>query len=332
METVNVDCRQTAVGDASTDEEEGPIAMAISNATEVGQEEGGAMATGDALLEQLEESGAAMPIGDSAEMPVSGATETQMCAVLEMPFVADEMMPTSCATPILIDNATVYGNMEFPSNGATMTPTSGGMAMPADVATAILIDVGIELPCNSATATPTTSAMAMPPQGATAMPVDDDMELPINDDPATPNTGAMAMPGEGATAMMFSIGINRKPSTPDVDLCKVCGQRHLLDENHEYNYLDEVDDELTCHICLQPLISPLDTPCGHTYCEECLTNFLVESDFCPVDRVPILLQNCRKSNVLVHKLLDKLMVSCPFREHCRDSMPRGELQGHLLSR
>lgn len=325
METVSVDCMQTAVGDALTEEEDWPITMAISNATEEGQEEGGAMAIGDALFEQLEETGA-------AEMPVSGATETHLSGVLEMPFVGAAMMPTSCATPTLIDNTTVYGNMEFSSKSATMSPNTGGMVMPADAASAILTDVAIELPSNSATATPTTSALAMPAQGATAMPVDGDMELQSNDAPATPNTGATAMPAEGATAMIFSTGMNCQPSAPDVDLCKVCGQRHLLDENHEYNYQEEVDDELTCHICLQPLISPLDTPCGHTYCEECLTNFLVESDFCPVDRVPILLQNCRKSNVLVHKLLDKLMVSCPLREHCSETMPRGELQGHLLSR
>lgn len=292
------------VGDATVDEEEVAVAMAISNVTEVEQEEGGAMAIGDALFEQPEETGAiAMPIGESAEMPISGATETQMNGSSEMPFDGATMMPIIGATPVLIDGAT-----EMPN------------------------DSGMELPSNSATETPTTSAAVMPADGATAMPVDGVMELLSNSATATPTIGATAMPVEGATAKMFSINMDCEPSTPDVDLCKVCGQRHLLDENHEYNYKDEVDDELTCHICLQPLISPLDTPCGHTYCQECLTNFLVESDFCPVDRVPILLQNCRKSNVLVHKLLDKLIVFCPFREHCSENMTRGELQGHLLSR
>ncbi|MCJ8743554.1 hypothetical protein PDJAM_G00095240 [Pangasius djambal] len=244
-------------------------------------------------------------------------------------------MTAADATAMPID-----GGMELPSNSATEIPTTGATAMPADGATAMPVDGGMELPSNSATATPTTGATAMPANGATAMPVDGGMELPSNSATATPTTGATAMPANGATAMpangamamMFTIAMDCEPSTPDVYLCKVCGQHHLLDENHEYNYKDEVDDELTCHICLQPLISPLDTPCGHTYCQECLTNFLVESDFCPVDRVPILLQNCRKSSVLVHKLLDKLTVLCPFREQCSETMPRGELQGHLLSR
>ncbi|KAF5900537.1 E3 ubiquitin-protein ligase LNX isoform X1, partial [Clarias magur] len=368
METVKADCMQTAADDAVVDEEEVSVAMAISSATEAGQDEGGAMAIGDDLFGQPEEAGTtAMPTGDSAEMSISGAIVTQINGPLDMPFEGTTVMPSSAATPVLIDcvntmpvdgdmellsnSATatpttsaltmpaegaiampVDSDMELPSNTATATPTTGATAIPAESVTAMPVDDDMELPSNSATATPTTGATAIPAEGATAMPIDDDMELPSNIATATPTTGATAMPAEGATGIMFSIGMDIEPAGPNVDLCKICGQRHLLDENHEYNYKDEVDDELTCHICLQPLICPLDTPCGHTYCQECLTNFLVESDFCPVDRVPVLLQNCRKSNVLVHKLLDKLIVICPFQEHCSETMPRGELQGHLLSR
>uniref|UniRef100_A0A6Q2XN00 Ligand of numb-protein X 1 n=1 Tax=Esox lucius TaxID=8010 RepID=A0A6Q2XN00_ESOLU len=120
--------------------------------------------------------------------------------------------------------------------------------------------------------------------------------------------------------------------SPPPDLCQACGQRHLVEENHEYIYQEEVDDNLTCHICLQPLINPLDTPCGHTYCRECLTSFLLESDFCPVDRTALMLQSCRKSSLLVHRLLDKLTVSCPFTEHCSDTLLRGEMEGHIKNR
>ncbi|XP_065261329.1 E3 ubiquitin-protein ligase LNX isoform X1 [Emys orbicularis] len=112
-------------------------------------------------------------------------------------------------------------------------------------------------------------------------------------------------------------------------LCITCGQRHLPEENHLYSYTEEVDDDLICHICLQALIQPLDTPCGHTYCTVCLTNFLVEKDFCPVDRKILILQSCRKSNILVNKLLDKLMVSCPFTEHCSEVLQRCDLEQHF---
>lgn len=115
-------------------------------------------------------------------------------------------------------------------------------------------------------------------------------------------------------------------------LCVTCGQAHLPEENHLYSYTEEVDDDLICHICLQPLLQPLDTLCGHTFCTACLTNFLLEKDFCPMDRKLVALQNCRKSSILVNNLLDKLMVSCPFTEHCSEVVQRGHLEQHFQTR
>ncbi|KAM9237862.1 E3 ubiquitin-protein ligase LNX isoform 1-T1 [Dugong dugon] len=112
-------------------------------------------------------------------------------------------------------------------------------------------------------------------------------------------------------------------------LCVVCGQVHSSEENHFYTYTEDVDDDLMCHICLQALLDPLDTPCGHTYCTLCLTNFLVEKDFCPVDRKPVVLQHCKKSSILVNKLLNKLMVTCPFEEYCSEVLQRCDLENHF---
>ncbi|XP_049588055.1 E3 ubiquitin-protein ligase LNX isoform X1 [Syngnathus scovelli] len=120
--------------------------------------------------------------------------------------------------------------------------------------------------------------------------------------------------------------------SPREDLCSSCGHSHQLEENHEYIYKEEVDNDLMCHICLQPLIRPLDTPCGHTYCQECLTSFLLESDFCPVCRAPLMLQSCRRPSLLVHKLLDKLTVVCPFKDHCTQVLARCDLEDHIKSR
>ncbi|XP_067891422.1 E3 ubiquitin-protein ligase LNX [Heterodontus francisci] len=115
-------------------------------------------------------------------------------------------------------------------------------------------------------------------------------------------------------------------------LCICCGQSHLPQENHSYNYQEEIDDDLICHICLQPLVQPMDTPCGHTYCTLCLTNFLLAQDFCPIDRKPLCLKVCKKSSFLVHKLLDKVLVFCPFKEHCTEVVQRCDLEIHLRHR
>ncbi|XP_061613970.1 ligand of Numb protein X 2a isoform X2 [Phyllopteryx taeniolatus] len=114
--------------------------------------------------------------------------------------------------------------------------------------------------------------------------------------------------------------------------CSECGQVHRSRENHLYNYRLEVDDDLVCHICLQPLVQPLDTPCGHTFCARCLRSFLQERDFCPLDRTRLQLPACRRSSILVHKLLDKLSVTCPLTPLCSLSMPRCDLEAHLKHR
>ncbi|KAI4885357.1 hypothetical protein NFI96_014326 [Prochilodus magdalenae] len=115
-------------------------------------------------------------------------------------------------------------------------------------------------------------------------------------------------------------------------VCKECGQGHEGQDSHLYEYQEEVDDELVCHICLQPLLQPMDTPCGHTYCLQCLSSFLRDQDFCPVDRQRLQLQQCRTSSLLVRNLLDKLTVLCPFHSECQQSMQRCELQPHLHNR
>uniref|UniRef100_U3BPN7 E3 ubiquitin-protein ligase LNX n=1 Tax=Callithrix jacchus TaxID=9483 RepID=U3BPN7_CALJA len=120
-----------------------------------------------------------------------------------------------------------------------------------------------------------------------------------------------------------------EPVSDPEPLCAICGQAHSLEENHFYSYPEDVDDDLICHICLQALLDPLDTPCGHTYCTLCLTNFLVEKDFCPMDRKPLVLQHCKKSSILVNKLLNKLLVTCPFREHCTQVLQRCDLEHHF---
>ncbi|XP_032411032.1 LOW QUALITY PROTEIN: ligand of Numb protein X 2b [Xiphophorus hellerii] len=115
-------------------------------------------------------------------------------------------------------------------------------------------------------------------------------------------------------------------------VCKECGQQHETQDTHLYEYQNEVDDELVCHICLQPLLRPMDTPCGHTYCFHCISNFLKEQDFCPVDRQRLQLHQCRPSSLLVRNLLDKLVVTCPHYAECQQEMQRCELHPHLHNR
>eukprot|EP00057_Strongylocentrotus_purpuratus_P019214 XP_011673688.1 PREDICTED: E3 ubiquitin-protein ligase LNX-like [Strongylocentrotus purpuratus] len=90
------------------------------------------------------------------------------------------------------------------------------------------------------------------------------------------------------------------PRNPII-LCRTCGQRHQLHDNHVYDYCDIVDEELTCNICLQPLVNPMDTMCGHTFCMRCLRSVLNLHKFCPIDRRPLTQQDCRASSLIVRR-------------------------------
>ncbi|XP_014673778.1 PREDICTED: ligand of Numb protein X 2-like [Priapulus caudatus] len=119
---------------------------------------------------------------------------------------------------------------------------------------------------------------------------------------------------------------------PDSRVCQVCGQFHEQHGPHLYDYHESVDEDLVCHICLQPLVSPLDTKCGHTFCGRCIKNYLSMNDACPVDRSPLSSSQLMLATHMVRRLLDKLLVVCPNVDYCEAVLPRCELESHLQHR
>ncbi|XP_035826009.1 ligand of Numb protein X 2 [Aplysia californica] len=118
----------------------------------------------------------------------------------------------------------------------------------------------------------------------------------------------------------------------DAGLCVTCGQLHEVHGTHLYDYHQQVDEDLMCHICLQPLVSPIDTACGHTFCGRCIHNYLNLQQQCPIDRKPLTVKECQPSSILVRRLLDKLLVVCPNVDYCEEVLTRCELEAHLLHR
>ena len=46
-------------------------------------------------------------------------------------------------------------------------------------------------------------------------------------------------------------------------------------------------EDFDCHLCLDPLGDPVTTPCGHTFCRNCLLSSLNHSKLCPLCRVTL---------------------------------------------
>lgn len=101
-------------------------------------------------------------------------------------------------------------------------------------------------------------------------------------------------------ANQSTLSLNQYKLT-DKRVCQTCGQFHEPEGTHLYDYYQAVDEDLMCQICLQPLVSPLDTKCGHTFCSRCLKNYLRIQRQCPVDRLPLLMVDIQKSSILVRR-------------------------------
>ncbi|KAG7444933.1 uncharacterized protein BT62DRAFT_994956 [Guyanagaster necrorhizus] len=96
-----------------------------------------------------------------------------------------------------------------------------------------------------------------------------------------------------------------------------------------YNYVDPTNSNLVCCICRTPFLDPVSTlTCGHTFCRACIVEALQHSSQCPVDRLPLTLEEVVSANSIVRSLVDELVVECPSPE-CPHTCQRQLLAGHL---
>ncbi|CAF3376677.1 unnamed protein product [Rotaria sp. Silwood1] len=88
-----------------------------------------------------------------------------------------------------------------------------------------------------------------------------------------------------------------------------------------------IDISLKCVICSDPYINPWSTPCDHTFCRSCITQWIEENDRCPVcSKKPITIQGLKATNRVVFDILDRLLVRC---KACRQTnIQRGNFDEH----
>lgn len=65
------------------------------------------------------------------------------------------------------------------------------------------------------------------------------------------------------------------------------------------------EPDLQCSICTDILFKPVTISCGHTFCKDCLLQFLRQKPICPLCRSPTFLQNQTLSeNITLRNLID----------------------------
>jgi E3 ubiquitin-protein ligase NRDP1 len=111
-------------------------------------------------------------------------------------------------------------------------------------------------------------------------------------------------------------------------------------------FADIVDEELKCSICLNVLESPVNGPCGHVFCRQCIYTWLESgvtarssrgssrsiyvSGTCPVDRKSLFREELIEAAIPLRAILSKLKIRCDFHEYgCQSIVTVGSLKDHV---
>lgn len=77
-------------------------------------------------------------------------------------------------------------------------------------------------------------------------------------------------------------------------------------------FVGEVDEELQCSICSMVFENPVQTPCEHAFCNECITTWLSNNTACPIDRKPLSQCELKAPGRLLRSFFAKLDIKCNF--------------------
>lgn len=105
----------------------------------------------------------------------------------------------------------------------------------------------------------------------------------------------------------------------------------------QYDYIDfeSIHSELICSICSKPFVVPISTPCDHTFCQDCLQQWIEKKNkSCPTCRQQIKsIDSCTSVNRPLRNMLDHLPIQCltcgqtglqrdQFDDHLNKSCPK----------
>lgn len=76
--------------------------------------------------------------------------------------------------------------------------------------------------------------------------------------------------------------------------------------------VSEIDEEFHCSICTMVLENPMQSPCEHIYCAECIKGWLKVDASCPVDRCSLAMDNLKPAPRYFRNMLDKVEIRCSF--------------------
>ena len=76
---------------------------------------------------------------------------------------------------------------------------------------------------------------------------------------------------------------------------------------------DRIAEHLICSICTEVMEDPLQTPCEHSFCKECINRWLSGGQrVCPVDRQQLTAATLKPPNRILKDIQNSLTVRCKY--------------------
>jgi len=96
-------------------------------------------------------------------------------------------------------------------------------------------------------------------------------------------------------------------------------------------FLGDIDEELICSICSGVLEDPKQAPsCEHAFCAECIMEWLRRRQTCPVDRIPVSINELKPVPRITKNLLARLEIKCDNEQFgCQNVVKLDLLPMHL---
>lgn len=94
----------------------------------------------------------------------------------------------------------------------------------------------------------------------------------------------------------------------------------------------EVNLELICCICTCILEDPVESPCRHVFCSQCIKTWLSNQKSCPHCRAPVHKRDLQSVVPLLKNIISKQKIYCDNKERgCVEVVALENLQGHIAS-
>ena len=82
---------------------------------------------------------------------------------------------------------------------------------------------------------------------------------------------------------------------------------------HRFVDQGSIVQDVICSICTDVVQEPVQTPCDHVFCSECIIRWLEEDRrTCPIDRQPLTFEALKPPNRVITQLINKLTIRCKF--------------------